>query len=105
MRLTPLLAVNILILVSVFRYVASGPRWPFMVDMLSGQCEVNWWKTLLYVQNYVNPENIVCTCCKILPFSIFQALHETVVFHSDRINPTFVLFPYLVLWTLLVFGC
>lgn len=60
LRLTPLLAVAVLISVSIFRYAGSGPRWPILVGALSAECEENWWKTLLYVQNYVDPQHIVC---------------------------------------------
>lgn len=59
LRLTPLLAVAILINVSVIKYVGSGPQWPILMDQFNGLCEDNWWKTLLYVQNYVTPEDMV----------------------------------------------
>lgn len=72
LRLTPFLGVAILITVSVLKYAGSGPLWPVIMNMLSGQCEENWWKTMLYVQNYVSPDNVVShsydfvVCC--MPF-------------------------------------
>lgn len=60
LRLTPILAVVILITVSILRYASSGPHWPMMVQSLSAPCETYWWTTLLYVQNYaISVENIV----------------------------------------------
>lgn len=58
-RLTPLLAVCILLSVSLFRFTGSGPLWPRMNDVISAQCKQNWWATLLYIQNYSHPDDMV----------------------------------------------
>lgn len=59
LRLTPLLAITILSTVSLLRFMGNGPLWPMMFNFISKQCESNWWSTILYVQNYVHPNNMV----------------------------------------------
>lgn len=59
LRLTPFLAISILFSMSLLRYFGNGPLWPNTIDNLSKQCERNWWSTLLYIQNYYNPKDIV----------------------------------------------
>lgn len=59
LRLTPLLAIAVLISVTLIKYAGTGPRWPIVMGLLGHHCEVNWWKTLLYVQNYVTPDAMV----------------------------------------------
>lgn len=48
-----------LVSMSLQRFLGNGPLWPIMNENLSGHCTLNWWSTLLYVQNYVNPNAIV----------------------------------------------
>ncbi|XP_055380599.1 nose resistant to fluoxetine protein 6-like [Condylostylus longicornis] len=52
-RLTPLVAILVLIMVSLYRYFGDGPYWNpnHIIDL----CERNWWSTLLYIHNYVHP--------------------------------------------------
>lgn len=59
-RLTPLLGVCILMLVSLYRFTGSGPLWDHMIDLQTSRCKNNWWAALLYVHNYVHPNEIVC---------------------------------------------
>lgn len=59
LRLTPLLGVLILFTMSLMRFMGNGPIWPSTIDFLGKQCERHWWSTLLYVQNYVNPKDMV----------------------------------------------
>lgn len=59
LRLTPLFVVTILCSMSLLRYLGNGPIWPLLLDFLNGQCERNYWSTLLYIQNYVNPLDVV----------------------------------------------
>ena len=58
-RMTPLLAVSMLVSMSLLRFLGNGPFWPIVLDFNTGHCEHYWWSTLIYVQNYVNPKNIV----------------------------------------------
>lgn len=66
LRLTPLLGVSFLFSMSLLRFLGNGPLWPSVIGFLGSQCETNWWSTLLYIQNYVNPENIV----RFLPLNV-----------------------------------
>lgn len=59
LRLTPLLGISILFTVSLLRFLGNGPLWPSIIDAFSERCERHWWTTLLYVQNYVNPSDLV----------------------------------------------
>lgn len=59
LRLTPLLAVLILLSTTLFRFIGDGPIWPGFVEFLRNQCDEHWWSAMLYVQNYVNPDDIV----------------------------------------------
>lgn len=62
LRLTPLLAVLILFCMTLFPFIENGPMWPNTVEYFGGQCERTWLSTLLYIQNYVNPEDMVRQC-------------------------------------------
>lgn len=59
LRVTPLFGATILFSMSLLRFLANGPVWPIYVDFTSGTCDRYWWSSLLFVQNYVNPANIV----------------------------------------------
>ncbi|KAK4876117.1 hypothetical protein RN001_012539 [Aquatica leii] len=55
-RLTPALAVTVLVSATLMRHYGSGPIWPYMRDLfIVNSCRKHWWSSLLYVQNYVNP--------------------------------------------------
>lgn len=43
----------------LFKYFGSGPFWPLYEDMYMKDCEDEWWKTILCVQNYINPGKTV----------------------------------------------
>lgn len=59
LRLTPAFAALILFSVSLIRYIGSGPIWPEVTNyVLVRNCEKYWWSALLYVQNYVNPNEM-----------------------------------------------
>ncbi|XP_031353007.1 nose resistant to fluoxetine protein 6-like [Photinus pyralis] len=58
-RLTPTLGVIILVYVFLLKHMGSGPLWSEIVGRASGACERNWWKTLLYIQNFDHPDGIV----------------------------------------------
>lgn len=50
----PLLAATVLLQVGVLHYIHDGPNWD-AVAHVTRVCRINWWSTLLYVQNYVLP--------------------------------------------------
>ncbi|XP_038214627.1 O-acyltransferase like protein-like [Zerene cesonia] len=56
-RLFPLLAAIVLLEASFFHRIADGPYW-LTVARNTERCRTWWWTTLLYVQNYVNPDDI-----------------------------------------------
>lgn len=60
LRLTPLLAVCVVVSMTIFRYFGSGPLWPFYNHMaVEDNCRKYWWPTLLYIQNYYNADEMV----------------------------------------------
>ncbi|XP_026315725.1 O-acyltransferase like protein-like [Hyposmocoma kahamanoa] len=54
LRMFPLLATVVLLSVGVLHYIHDGPNWHSVADIVE-QCRINWWSTLLYVQNYIRP--------------------------------------------------
>ncbi|XP_023289003.1 nose resistant to fluoxetine protein 6, partial [Orussus abietinus] len=56
-RLTPAVAVLIAITIFIVPRLGSGAKWEQIVDMLVEPCNQKWWTILLYVQNFVHPEN------------------------------------------------
>lgn len=76
-RLTPVVAVVILYIMSLYKYSGHGPMW-MKIGTQDDRCSDTWWATLLYVQNYVFPKKIVSinipfanlckTSIKIFPF-------------------------------------
>jgi peptidoglycan/LPS O-acetylase OafA/YrhL len=57
-RLTPQLAIFIL-LTSLLQFVASGPVWNQQILPKIDICEKYWWQNLIFVQNLINPQNMV----------------------------------------------
>lgn len=53
-RLTPVLAVMVLMQLSLIEHIGSGPLWDKGNKYLTELCQENWWSALLYVQNYVS---------------------------------------------------
>ncbi|EDW45504.1 GM16810 [Drosophila sechellia] len=53
-RLTPVLALAVLIFMTLFPRLDSGPLWNQFTSS-SELCSDTWWATLLYVQNYAAP--------------------------------------------------
>ncbi|KAJ8922593.1 hypothetical protein NQ315_007623 [Exocentrus adspersus] len=58
LRLTPTLAAMVLFYSTLLEYIGFGPFWAAVTFIFQGACEENWWSTLLYIQNYVNPDNM-----------------------------------------------
>lgn len=57
-RLTPVVAVVVLYIMSLYKYSGAGPMW-MKLGTQDKRCEESWWATLLYVQNYAFPYSIV----------------------------------------------
>ncbi|KAH8416364.1 hypothetical protein KR222_000737 [Zaprionus bogoriensis] len=56
-RLTPVVAVVVLYIMSLYKYSGAGPMW-FKLGTQDARCADTWWATLLYVQNYAFPYSI-----------------------------------------------
>jgi len=56
-RLTPVVAVVILYIMSLYKYSGAGPMW-MKIGTQDKRCADTWWATLLYVQNYAFPYQI-----------------------------------------------
>ncbi|KAJ8927009.1 hypothetical protein NQ314_020572 [Rhamnusium bicolor] len=41
------------------RHLGTGPNWNHVVGQEYLQCRKNWWTNLLYINNYIDPENMV----------------------------------------------
>jgi peptidoglycan/LPS O-acetylase OafA/YrhL len=57
-RLTPQLAIFIL-LTSLMQLMGSGPVWNQQIMPKINDCEKYWWQNLIYIQNLINPQNMV----------------------------------------------
>ncbi len=57
-RLTPQLAIFIL-LTSLLQFMGSGPVWNQQILPKINNCQKYWWQNLIYVQNLINPQNMV----------------------------------------------
>ncbi|XP_038214626.1 O-acyltransferase like protein-like [Zerene cesonia] len=57
LRMFPLLALTILFEATLFNHISDGPFWQSVVNNAE-ICRTYWWSTLLYVQNYLNAENV-----------------------------------------------
>ncbi|EDW27173.1 GL16613 [Drosophila persimilis] len=56
-RLTPVVAVVVLYIMSLYKYSGEGPMW-FKLGTQDKRCEDSWWATLVYIQNYAYPYHI-----------------------------------------------
>lgn len=107
LRLTPLLAISVLLSTTLIRFIGDGPIWPDLVEYVKNQCERHWWSMLLYVQNYVNPDDFVSLSnpylhflSRILPLKQYRVICILQCFvHSWYLSVDFQLFicaPFVV---------
>ncbi|CAH1381071.1 unnamed protein product, partial [Tenebrio molitor] len=54
LRLTAPFVIVVLVSATLLKYMGSGPRWPLFDQNFQQPCANYWWSALLYVQNYVN---------------------------------------------------
>lgn len=59
LRLTPVLGLAILVYMKVLPLMGSGPVFRGFSKAISSTCDKYWFWTILYVQNYVVPDEIV----------------------------------------------
>lgn len=58
LRMFPVLAAFVLLQASLLNRVSDGPNWVIM-EGHTERCRMYWWTTLLHVQNWVNPGEMV----------------------------------------------
>ncbi|XP_065334465.1 nose resistant to fluoxetine protein 6-like [Cloeon dipterum] len=58
MRLTPVYMMVVAFYATLFSKVDSGPLWKARVGLEQERCVQNWWTNLLYVNNYVNADQL-----------------------------------------------
>jgi len=56
-RLTPAFAIAMLLLSTLLAHMAWGPQWDGMVNQRN-HCGEAWWSNLLYINNFVNMDNL-----------------------------------------------
>lgn len=59
LRITPFLAIVVLIYATLVEYLGSGPLWKDTCLAHLEPCRRYWWSTVLHVQSYVNPDSLV----------------------------------------------
>ncbi|KAL7051624.1 hypothetical protein ACKWTF_004536 [Chironomus riparius] len=58
MRVMPVLAFLLLIIISVYKMFGIGPYYKYMTERVHvNRCKMYYWTTLLHIQNYYNPSN------------------------------------------------
>ncbi|XP_044739779.1 O-acyltransferase like protein-like [Chrysoperla carnea] len=57
LRLTPAYAAVIILYMTFFIKLGTGPNWKTANQGFQNECKEYWWSSLLYIQNFVNPEN------------------------------------------------
>ncbi|XP_032689160.1 nose resistant to fluoxetine protein 6-like, partial [Odontomachus brunneus] len=57
LRLTPLYVISIGVCIWILPLCGSGPYWYLVVEQFA-YCSKNWWKNLLYVNNYLTPSEL-----------------------------------------------
>lgn len=68
-RLTPVLAIAVLFLMTLFPRLDSGPLWQQFTSSAE-LCYDTWWATLLYVQNYAAAGRMVIRLKQDLKFDL-----------------------------------
>ena len=58
-RLTPVYLIVIGSFATLFSRTGDGPLWAAKAGLEAERCAQNWWTNLLYVNNYVNPGDMV----------------------------------------------
>lgn len=71
LRLTPVLAIHILIYTYIVQYLGNGPLWKIVDITLVEQCQKAWWSTLIYIINYVEEYSV-----KNLLFSVTKIIYS-----------------------------
>ncbi|EEB12840.1 conserved hypothetical protein [Pediculus humanus corporis] len=89
-RLTPVYILVVGFYATILYHLGSGPLWKARVSLEQDRCAKNWWTNLLYVNNYVNTQDLC----------MFQSWHLTCDFHFYLVAPPIV----YILWKKSLFG-
>lgn len=54
---TPTVAFCVIFIIAFSAYVKSGAM--LLSEIMANNCKTYWWSTLLHIQNYVNPHDMV----------------------------------------------
>ncbi|XP_063992297.1 nose resistant to fluoxetine protein 6-like [Diachasmimorpha longicaudata] len=60
LRLTPAYGALLLLTIFIFPRIGSGAVWEANMSLQTESCSKNWWANLLYLQNYVNSQYLLC---------------------------------------------
>lgn len=64
-RMTPVLAAMVLLYATTLSRLGNGPVWHHIEESLVEPCKTYWWTSLLYIQNYINPNDYVTQVTKL----------------------------------------
>ncbi|XP_044749166.1 nose resistant to fluoxetine protein 6-like [Coccinella septempunctata] len=79
LRLTPTYAAVLGFYCTIFVQLGEGPFWDERIGVEHDRCMASWWANILYLNNYVNPENLC----------LFQSWYLTCEIHY------FLMLPFL----------
>nr|CAH7715537.1 unnamed protein product [Callosobruchus chinensis] len=102
MRLTPSLLALIIFCVTIMDRIAYGPFWTLAVYKIKNTCIKNWWSTLLYVQNYVNPTNMCLSHSWYIAVDMQYCIITPPLLILMRRTPKFTMF---IAGTIIVLSC
>ncbi|KAG8323369.1 hypothetical protein J6590_006380 [Homalodisca vitripennis] len=57
-RLVPTYAVVVFFYATLLRQLGNGPIWNMFMNVEQGACRQNWWANLLFINTYVNTDNM-----------------------------------------------
>lgn len=100
-RMTPTYAVVLAFYCTLLVQLGSGPFWQQRVGLEQQRCLASWWANLLYINNYVNTDQIVGQskrqCHQSWDFRSFQCMFQSWYITCDM---NFFLFTPLLAWLL-----
>ncbi|KAG5678861.1 hypothetical protein PVAND_008492 [Polypedilum vanderplanki] len=95
LRVTPVLAILILIALSIMKFMGSGPYFNFFLfGTTVSQCQDYYWTALLHIQNYYNPRDVCISS------SWYLSVDYQLVLLSPLILYPAYYFGWKFLWTL-----
>lgn len=59
LRIFPVYATLIATYIFILPYLNDGPYWRMMIYRETERCQKNWWTNVLFINNYVNTDELV----------------------------------------------